>query len=51
MLYRTAVTDASGRFTIKGVAPGEYTAIDWEDIHNTAWRNGEDSQPQETIAE
>ena len=31
-LYKMVSTDQSGRFTIQGVAPGEYKAFAWEDI-------------------
>ena len=29
-LYKTATTDKNGRFTIQGVAPGEYKAYAWK---------------------
>jgi hypothetical protein len=28
-LYRTATTDDKGHFTLRGVAPGDYTAFAW----------------------
>jgi len=31
-LYRTAITDASGHFTIASVTPGEYEAFAWEEL-------------------
>jgi hypothetical protein len=31
-LYKTAMTDADGRFTIQGIAPGDYTAFSWQTI-------------------
>jgi hypothetical protein len=31
-LYRTAFSDRDGRFTIRGVTPGEYKVFSWEDI-------------------
>lgn len=31
-LYKTAVTDESGRFTIRGVPSGDYTVFAWEAI-------------------
>lgn len=31
-LYKTAVTDQEGRFTFRGIAPGDYRIFAWEDI-------------------
>jgi hypothetical protein len=31
-LYKTATTDANGRFTMQGVAPGDYKAFAWKTI-------------------
>jgi hypothetical protein len=31
-LFKTAATDQFGRFTIRGIAPGNYKAFAWEDI-------------------
>jgi protocatechuate 3,4-dioxygenase beta subunit len=31
-LYKTALTDPEGRFTIRGVTPGDYRLFAWEDI-------------------
>jgi hypothetical protein len=31
-LYRTAITDGSGRFAIQGVAPGDYRAYAWKTL-------------------
>jgi hypothetical protein len=33
-LYRTAVTDPSGRFTIRGIPPGDYNVFAWEAIES-----------------
>jgi hypothetical protein len=36
-LYRTAHTTSLGRFTIGGIAPGDYKIFAWEAIKNYAW--------------
>jgi Carboxypeptidase regulatory-like domain len=33
-IYRTATTDAEGRFMIEGVVPGDYDAFAWKTIEN-----------------
>ena len=40
-LYKTAVTDDKGHFTIRGVAPGLYTAFAWETVLPGAYQNVE----------
>jgi protocatechuate 3,4-dioxygenase beta subunit len=48
-LYRNAVTDASGRFRIQGIAPGDYKIFAWEDIADGAWQDSEilrDAEPR-----
>ena len=36
-LYRTAVTDQDGRFTFRGIAPGDYRIFSWEDLEPFAY--------------
>ena len=36
-LYRTAITDPDGRFTLRGIAPGDYRVFAWEDIEPFAY--------------
>ena len=36
-LYKSAVTDASGRFRILGLAPGDYRLFSWEYIEEGIW--------------
>src|SRR5262249_6544813 len=31
-LYKSATTDASGRFTVRGITPGDYKLFAWEDL-------------------
>jgi hypothetical protein len=39
--YRKAVTDQSGRFTLRGLPPGDYTLVAWESIDGEAYYNAE----------
>ena len=36
-LYKTAVTDENGHFTIRGITPGEYKLFAWEAIEQFAY--------------
>ena len=40
-LYRNAVTDASGKFKIQGIAAGDYRVFAWEDIADGAWQDAD----------
>ena len=37
--YKTATTDQNGKFTLKGIAPGEYKAFAWDEIEGGAYRD------------
>jgi hypothetical protein len=39
--YRKTVSDQSGRFTLHGVVPGEYTVLTWESVEGEAYYNPE----------
>lgn len=39
--YRKTVTDQSGRFTLRGLPPGDYTLIAWESVDGEAYYNSE----------
>jgi hypothetical protein len=39
--YRKAVTDQSGRFTLRGLPPGDYTLYAWESVDGEAYYNPE----------
>jgi hypothetical protein len=36
-LYKTAGTDDKGRFTIRGITPGDYKIYAWEALEQNAW--------------
>jgi hypothetical protein len=38
-LYRSAATDAIGRFGFKEVAPGDYKLFAWDDVETGAWQD------------
>jgi hypothetical protein len=46
--YKTADTDQSGHFSIKGVAPGEYKIYAWEDIEDGAYQDPDFVKPHES---
>jgi hypothetical protein len=37
--YRKAVSDQSGRFTLRAIPPGEYTIFAWESLDGEAYLN------------
>ena len=39
--YRKTVSDQSGRFTLRGVEPGEYTIFSWESVDGEAYYDPE----------
>ena len=40
-LYKRAASDRQGRFTITGLAPGDYTFYAWADVERGAWESPE----------
>ena len=40
-LYLSAATDASGRFVMRGVPPGDYKLFAWESVRPFAYQNAE----------
>jgi protocatechuate 3,4-dioxygenase beta subunit len=38
-LYRTASTDATGRYHVEGIPPGDYRILAWQDVENGAWQD------------
>jgi hypothetical protein len=47
-LYKTASTDQDGNFTIRGVAPGDYSILAWEVVEPNAWLNSDFLKPFES---
>lgn len=39
--YHSVVSDQSGRFTLHGIPPGEYTVLAWESVDGEAYYNAE----------
>jgi hypothetical protein len=46
-LFKTAATDQYGRFTLRGISPGEYTLYAWEEIEQGAYEDPEFLRPYE----
>ncbi len=40
-LHRSATADQAGNFSLRGVAPGDYTLYAWEDVEQGAWLDPE----------
>lgn len=49
-LFRTTVADQYGRFTLQGIAPGDYKLFAWEEVENDAWLDPEFLRPFESAA-
>jgi hypothetical protein len=50
LLYKTTITDSQGGFVIRGVAPGEYQLLAFDEILENAWLNPEYMAPYEERA-
>lgn len=50
-LYRVTNTDQQGRFSIKGIPPGDYHLFAWADVPQEAWLDPEFLKPFESAAE
>lgn len=49
-LFRTTVTDPYGRFTLQGIAPGDYRLFAWEEVEDGAWLDPEFLRPFDNAA-
>jgi hypothetical protein len=38
-LFKSTSTGVEGRYTLRGIAPGEYTLLAWEEIESGAWQD------------
>jgi hypothetical protein len=47
LLYKVAVSDSKGSFTMSGVAPGQYSLFAWESVPGTAYLSAEFMAPYE----
>ena len=47
-LYRTATTDHLGRFSLTGLAPGDYKLFAWEDVEFGFWLDADFMRAQES---
>ena len=50
-LYKTAVTDQYGRFTMRGIAPGDYKLFAWAELEPGAAQDPEFLKPYEKAGE
>ena len=46
--HRFTVTDASGRFRIERIPPGDYKVFAWKNIENGAWQDPDFVRPYES---
>jgi hypothetical protein len=46
--YKRVSSDSSGRFQMRGLAPGGYTLFAWEDIDEGAWQDPDFLRPYES---
>ncbi len=50
-LFQAINTDKNGRFSIRGIVPGDYKLLAWEDVETGAWENSEFLTPYEDRGE
>jgi hypothetical protein len=48
-LYDSTISDASGRFRLQGIVPGDYLLFAWEDVEPGAWRDPGFLRPFESL--
>jgi hypothetical protein len=47
-LYRSGMTDYSGKFRLQNIPPGTYKVFSWEYVESDAWQDAQFLQPYET---
>jgi hypothetical protein len=50
-LYKTGTTDQYGRFTLRGITPGDYKLFAWDDIETGAYQDPDFLKPLENRGE
>ncbi|MBV8820610.1 MAG: carboxypeptidase regulatory-like domain-containing protein [Acidobacteriaceae bacterium] len=50
-LYKVTKTDAAGKFTLHGIAPGEYELLAWDEVEFGAWQDPDFLKQYEARAE
>lgn len=46
-LFKQTITDSYGRFSIRGIAPGDYKLFSWEQVEANAWEDPDFLKPFE----
>ena len=44
--YRSATTDQNGKFTLNGIAPGDYKLFSWDSVEQSGWYEADWSDPE-----
>lgn len=50
-LYKVITTDQNGRFTMRGIAPGEYKVFAWEDVESGAYQDPDFLRPLDNLGQ
>ena len=44
-LYKSTQADQHGQFFLRGIAPGDYTLLSWDEVENGAWEDPDFLKP------